>query len=297
MNNLTIFSVTTTTETALKKLSKANIAVFNLKKRGATLLFGVHDANIKKVFAIFAHPCYNVNVKRKSDKNSLISFALNRIGILLGCALFAVAIALSDGFIFKISVTGSGSYLKNEVLAIMQAAGVRSGAFYKGLDKPLVLSRIMSLPQVTFCSVSKQGSVVIVDVQVDEEHTQSARYSPLKCDVSGIVRSVVAICGTAEVAVGQSVSVGDTLIGAYEADSEGASLGCLVVGYVQIEASAQISCAAAEDNEQNAAAALSSVLLYSDELVSRDYTVKRTAEGVVYEINFTYLHTLSVNME
>lgn len=297
MNKITTFSVNATPETALKKLSKANIEVFNLKKSGSQLLFGVRDINIKKVFAIFAHPCYNVSIQRKSHKNAFVSFTFNRFGLLIGGAIFLTAVALSNQFIFKISVTGSGSYLTNDVLAIMRSEGVSCGSFYKGMDKPLIQSRIMSLPSVTFCSVSKQGSVIIVDVQVDEEHSQTAKYTPLKSGACGVVRSIVAICGTAEAEVGQTVDVGTTLIGAYELNADGVGRECLAVGYAQIEISAHVNVAAEEDNEKNLSNALSSVLLYSDEIVSREYSVKTTSDGVIYEIDFKYLQTYQINMQ
>lgn len=227
----------------------------------------------------------------------MLSFIANRFGVLVGCALFAAVLVLSDSFIFKISVTGSGSYLENDVLSVLRSAGVESCSFYRGMDKPLVQSRIMSLPSVTFCSVVKRGSVILVDVQVDEENSSVARHTPLKSDVTGTLRSLVVICGTAEAEVGQRIEAGTTLIGAYTLSDDGASRPCLAVGYAELEVSAHTSYAADADNERNTKAALSSVLLYSSEILSREYAVKTTAEGVVYEIDFTYLYRISVNLE
>lgn len=290
-------SVTASPETALKKLAKANIAVFNTKKRGSAFLFCVRDVNVKKVFAIFSHPCYNINVYNKSRKNSALAFAANRFGLFIGGAVFLAAVVLSDAFVFRIRVTGSGSYLSGEVLSIMRSEGVSAGSFYKGMDKPLVQARIMALPSVTFCSVSKQGSVIVIDVETDEENSSVADYKPLVSGVEGTVVSIVAICGTAEVAAGQKVERGTTLIGAYSAGNDGSTAGCLAVGYARIEVGAHIICAADEDSEENARAALASVFLYSDEITGRSYKVRTTAEGVAYEIDFTYIYTASINIE
>ncbi|MGN0814411.1 MAG: sporulation protein YqfD [Candidatus Coproplasma sp.] len=297
MNNLTRISVTAPPETAVKKLSKCKIAAYNVKKDGRKTLFSVHDNNIKKVFAIFSHPCYNVTVERKSPKNALLSFVVNRCGLFIGGALFIAAALLSDSFIFKITVTGSGSYLKSEVLSIVSSAGARVGSFYRDLDKPQVTSRIMALPQVTFCSVEKRGSVLIVDVQTDEENYSSLNSGALRSDVSGRVLNVVAICGTACVAQNSQVNAGDTLISPYSVGGDGSVKKCVAVGYAHVLVNAAISYAAQEESDENAKLALDSAKLYSDEIIDGRYTVKRTAEGVIYEVAFSYIRTLSINME
>lgn len=297
MNNLTRFSVTAPTETVLKKLSRAQIAAFSLKKDGRRVLFCVRDNNIKKVFAIFTHPCYNVRIERKSPKNALLSFVANRLGLIIGSALFIAAVVLSNGLIFKISVTGSGSYLFSEVTSIASSAGASVGSFFVSLDKPLIISQVMALPQVTFCSVEKRGSVLIVDVQTDEEDFSSLSSGALKSDVNGTVLSIVAVCGTSAVSQGTAVCAGDVLISPYAAAEDGSAKKCTAVGYARILVKANISYPADGESESNAQSALDSTKLYSDEVVASSYTVRHTAEGVVYEVSFDYVRTLTINME
>ncbi|MGN0818671.1 MAG: sporulation protein YqfD [Candidatus Coproplasma sp.] len=284
-------------ETALKKLAKAQIAAYNVKKDGRRVLFCVQDNNIKKVFAIFSHPCYNICIERKSPKNALLSLIANRFGLIIGSALFIAAAYLSNGFIFKISVTGSGSYLYGEVVSIASSAGAYVGSYCSNPDKPLITSRVMALPQVTFCSVEKRGSVLIVDVQTDEENYSALSSGGLKSDVNGTLLSVVAICGTPAVSQGEAVSLGQTLISPYSLSADGSAKKCVAVGYASILVKANISYPAAEESEQNAQCALDATRLYSDSVIQSEYTVKRTAEGVVYEVTFSYVSTLSINME
>lgn len=289
--------MTAPVEIVVKKLAKANIAAFNVKKNDGKVTFQVRDETVKKVFAIFSHPCYNVKERRKSRKHGWFAFACNRCGLFIGGALFLCAVVLSNSFVFKITVTGSGSYLESEVLSIMQGAGVRCGAFFKGLDKPLAQSRIMALPNVTFCSIEKRGSAVIVDVQIDEEHTLTADYKPLVSDADGVVRNLVVVCGTAEAQVGQTVKRGDSLIGAYTENAEGELISSLAVGYAELVCRTVVSVNADEDSEKNAEYALSAPLLYAEEVLEKSYVVKNSGEGVVYEVTFSYLHTVSINMD
>ncbi len=102
MTDLTRVSITCTVEAALKKLKKGQIAVFDVKKEGASLIFSVNDKDLKKVFAIFDKPCYNISVKRRSFIKRLSSFLCLRAGLVAGAALFAVAAIIANTFILKI---------------------------------------------------------------------------------------------------------------------------------------------------------------------------------------------------
>ncbi len=296
MNNLTCVCVTAPVESVLKKLKKSNIAAYNVKKEGAAVNFCVRDENIKKVFAIFKHPCYNIRIKKKSKKNAFLSFSACRFGVFIGFALFVCAVAIAQNFVFKITVTGSGSYLREEVVNILGSQGVKCGSFYKGVNKPLVQARILALPNVTFCSVTKSGSVVVVDVQIDEEQSLSPQ-GALKSTVRGKVEKIVALSGTPVVAAGDCVEAGDTLIAAYNIASDGGTQSCIAAGYAVVSVSAVISVPAREDNEDNAQAALKAAELYSENVVERSLSVKVCADGVIYEVSFVYTVTVSVNME
>ena len=298
MNKYTRISVIAAPRTALNKLSRAHVPVYDCAQSGALFIFGVRDKYVKKVFAIFAHPCYNVTIKHKSALSRFKYFAKTRAFLFVGAALFAACALLSDCFILKIEVTGSGAYLKQAVLGIVRDTGLEEGSFYRGADEVSIISQVLALPNVTFCSVQKSGSVLYIDVECEEESAQRANYSSLVADRAGVVQAVVAICGTAAVSAGDTVAAGDVLIAAYtEVNSQEVS--CLAVGYARLECTAQINCFAEEDSEQNLNAALSSALLYAGdgEILSQTYTVKTVAEGVIYSIDFTYLHTVSINFD
>lgn len=297
MRDLTEFSVTATAETVLKKLSKAGLPVYSLKKRGNRLFFRAESGNIKKVFAIFAHPCYNINVSKKSPKSRLLRFLSARFGLAVGAAAFVAAACFSQNFIFRIDVTGSGSYLKEEVLAVMRSQGVESGCYFRGLDEPLALSAIMALPDVTFCTIQKRGSVLVVDVQTDGQSGVVSDYRDLLSDVSGCVLSVSAICGTAAVAEGDEVAKGQTLIGAYYTDAAGERISCLAVGFATLSCAAVVSVPADGESDENRALALSAALLYSEDILTRSVRVRKAESGVIYEVSFTYRHTVKINME
>lgn len=284
-------------ETALKKLSKANIAVYKLKKRSSRVQFGVRQEYVEKVFAIFSHPCYNTVIIKNSGVTRLKLFLQKRFGLIAGAVVFIAAAVISGNTVLKIKIVGNGGYLERQIISIASECGAREWSFCRNLDAPLMQSKIMALPDVNFCSVKRDGAYLLIDVRTEEEHTSKADCKPLTANVSGEVYRLVAICGTPERKEGDGVSVGEVLIGAYELSADGERIPCLAVGFAEIKAKAEISLFYGEESEQNAQSALKAAALYSDTVLERSYTVSPCEGGVKYEVSFTYLKRVAVNME
>ena len=297
MTDISRVTVNSTAETALKRLKKANIGVYNCKKDGAKFIFSIKDKDIKKVFAIFSKPCYNISVQSSRRKNFL-SRAVTRIGLIVGTFAFICIAAIANSFIFRIEVSGSGSYLYADVKNIIYELGFSEFKAYKNLDTAAAEGKILSLPSVTFCNIEKHGSILKIDVQVDEELNSTASSLPLKADRSGVVKKIVAICGTAAVSINSTVNAGDILIHAYTLiGEEGQKADCIAVGYAEIECRGTYEYSAPEQSDAAQKAAYSKANLYAENIISRTHTIKETEDGVIYLIEFTYLQKLSINME
>lgn len=297
MNNIVEFQVTATLEGALKKLAKANIAVYKLKKRASRVQFGVRQEYTQKVFAIFSHSCYNTVIVKKSGVQRLKIFLKKRFALIVGGALFVAAAVTSGNAVLKIKVVGSGEYLSPQIISIARSCGAREWSFCRNMDAPLMQARIMALPDVSFCSVRRDGAYLLIDVRTEAEHTAHADDKPLRAPVSGEIYRIVAICGTSEKATGDRVEAGDVLIGAYELSADGGQTPCLAVGFAEIKAGATLSLVFPEENEENTQAALKAAALYSDEVLEKSYTVSPCEGGVTYKVSFTYLKRVAINME
>ena len=297
MNNLVIFSVTAPAEVALKKLAKANIPVYRLKKQGNTLTFGVSHEYLEKVFAIFKHSCYNVRVVKQSSAFRFARFIKRRFGFVVGAVMFCTLAVLSGSVIIRVKVTGNGSYLSREITSIAQSCGVKPFTFCRNMDVPSIQAKVMALPNVSFCSVQRSGAYLVIDVHTETEQTVETKSSPLKATLSGEVYRIVAICGTAERAEGESVSVGDVLIGAYYLTAEGERVSCLAVGFADIAVKASISLYYQTESEESEKDALAATALYSDRVLEKSFKVSPFEEGFKYEVTFRYLVTVAVNME
>lgn len=298
MNNLTKIKIISAPRQAIAKLAREGVPVYNCNKSGAYFIFSVPDNLVKKVFAIFSRPCYNITIEKKSTLFRLRNFCIKRAFLLAGGLMFAAAVCLSNTFVLRVEVTGSGAYLNNAVRSVLYDCGVREHSLYEGGNEAAIISRVLALPDVVFCSVQKRGSVLYVDVQTNTESGTRADYSPLKADRAGTVENIVAICGTPCVSVGESVAAGDTLIAAYSA-ADGQNISCLAVGYATLSCTGSVSYAAERESEENLNSAYAAALLYvgDGEMTARSHTVSKNAEGVVYTVNFTYLHTISINFD
>ena len=218
-----------------------------------------------------------------------------RAGLFLGAVAFIALAATSDFYMLKIEVGGSGSYLEPEVRRIIQSEGAGEFRLYSSFNSARATGRILALPQVTFCNISKKGSVLTVDVQVDTEHSGSLVNSSLISDRAGKVIRLVAICGTAAVNEGDSVEKGSTLIFPYTLAGE-EKVDCIAAGYAEIECRATAQYFAETESEQSLKDAYASLLLEDVEVIEKTHYVTPTADGVIYVLNYTYLHKISINL-
>lgn len=295
MNRGTEFSIISTAENALRKLKKARIAVYGCKKEGAEFIFRVKDKDTPKIFAIFDKPCYNIKVIKKSVKNRFFSLVAVRAGLVAGAVMFIAVALWANALVLKIEVSGSGSYLEPEVRRIIYSEGAKEFKPYSSFNASVATGKILALPQVTFCNIEKKGSVLIIDVQVDEEHYASVDGKPLISDCNGVVRNVVAVCGTPAVNAGDAVSKGDTLIYAYTISGE-EQINCVAVGYAEIECKGRTEYFSEYDGEDGLKDAYASLLLEDGNIIDKNHIVKPTEGGFIYQIEFTYLRKLSINL-
>ncbi len=295
MTNVTAISIISTAESALKKLKKAGIGVYDCKKDGAQFIFSVKDKDVEKVFAIFDKACYNIKVKRKSRRKKFFRMLALRAGLVAGAVLFVVAALISDSYVLKIEVNGNGSYLEPEIRQIVSDEGAGEFCKFSSVNFNTATGRILSLPQVTFCNIERRGSVLVIDVRTDDEHTSSVKSGNLISDVDGKVRSIVAVCGTAGVVVGGEVKKGDVLL--YVSMQAGEEIvECLAAGYAEIECNRSYEYFAAEESEENLKEAYAAAILEENDVLSRKHSIKPTEGGIIYVIEFSYLRRLKINI-
>lgn len=297
MNNLVELELTGGVDGILKKLSRADIAIYRLRVDGAKVSFCVKEEYVKKVFAIFAHRCYNISIRKDSARKRIISGIKRRIGLIVGAIIFVVLAVFADFTVLKVKVTGDCAYLTDDVIEIARQCGISQWSLCTRADIPSLEARVLSLDGVSFCSVKRKGSYMIIEVMSGGDGSGQCTYSHFLSPEDGKLIRLVAVSGTALKAEGDEVKRGEKLIGAYAEAEDGTRRDCLAVGFAEIEVSRRVSVLFNEESEENAAAALGVALLYSDNITEQSYTVSECDDGVVYDVSFSYICTVSINME
>lgn len=297
MNNVALFEVTASVEAVLKKLAYAQIPVHGVTAKGAKVRFGVNHEYIRKVFAIFKHPCYNIVIKKKCLTARFASFFKRRCGLFVGGAIAVVAIVLCQNVVLQVRVTGNAAYLSESVIALATECGVKPFTVCSYIDKPLIAAKITAINGVEFCSVSRKGWAVVIDVHAKQESQTNANATPMRARRAGVVKSVNLICGTAKKTVGESVTVGDMLIANYELLPNGSKQNCLAVGVVQIEVVGSLTLFYQEATSLNERQALAATQIYCESTTQKTLKVTPCDGGYYYRVDFAYLYTQAWNMD
>lgn len=269
---------------AADKLNRAGIPVYSVQNpQKSGVLLEVASKDLKKVFAILRGSCYNVKKVRFRGLTRLGKNCFKRIGLFAGAALFSIAVLAMQSRVLRVDVTGSGAYYREEVTRILSEGGIQTfGAMPK--DPAPFTAQILSLPRVSFCSLSQKGGVLTVEVQVSDESALRER-APLTAPVAGTVEEITAVRGTACVAVGDEVSEGQILVDCVE-QAEGGMRSVIVIARVKL---ARTFCAEYGGSEESA---LMQARLEYGEL--RDYTVTQSENG--YTVQGTAIAVAALNM-
>lgn len=195
-------------ERAVEKLAQGGVPVLSAEKiQKNAVRFRVDGKHSKKVFAILQGSCYNITKSRPVGWARAVRSLAAHAGLLAGAALFWCAVAFFQGRVLKIDVVGSGAYYRSEVLSVLTESG--AGLFSPvPQEKAAITARILSFPRVSFCSLSHEGGVLTVCVEVEDEALPLA-VGALTAPADGTVESLTVVRGRACVSVGDEVRAGD----------------------------------------------------------------------------------------
>lgn len=226
-------------EQALKKLQRAKIPLFSLKRRDKkSILLTIYRKDFQKALPFFGYSCYNEGEKgdgayrilcvRPVGVYQLLLSCKKHIAFFLGGIFFISVACLSQDIVLRVRLSGDGARQEEEIRSLLKEEGVCPFALYRPQDAPRIVSRLLSLPDVSFASVQKQG--YLVDVQViftpsEPVYPKGDLTSPAK----GELLSLTVLSGEALVQAGDKVDKGDVLVRATKTLSDGTALPSLAV--------------------------------------------------------------------
>ncbi len=210
-------------ERALVRLKKEGIAVYHAKKvQKNRLLFSVKREDIEKIFAIFPKVCYNESERASytvfrigaERLKRTFDFFKKRLGVILGAAVFFLTVAVLENYVFKIEVVGEPQY-RREALLALDKNGITLNKRYDERNADKIRAELTALNGVGFCSVQKRGTTVVVEIRKDPFHGVNVLNEPMKSVASGTLVEITTLRGTPLKKAGESVTLGEALVGNY----------------------------------------------------------------------------------
>jgi sporulation protein YqfD len=201
----------------------------------AHVIIDFNDSN--KFFAICKNMCYNKKVVKFKGILSPFAKAFYKIGVVLGAIAFALSVWFFSGIILNVSVEGSGKRLEAETLSKLESLSIKRLSRFSQIDYREVENAILlANDKISFVSVYKRGNTLVVNVELSssEDKPLSKFDGDLVCDFDGTIEEVSVLRGTPLVKVGDKVTAGSVLVGAYLEGKDGERFETFVVARVKI---------------------------------------------------------------
>ena len=118
----------------------------------------------------------------------------SRYGIIPAVALFLVLMLLSVNTVWDVRVEGCSNDIENEVISELEAAGVKVGAFWFGVDKRDIENKILlASDDISWISINRRGSVAYVSVIERSSHVLPPKpdgYASIVADRDCIIEQI-----------------------------------------------------------------------------------------------------------
>ncbi len=203
----------------ISQLKRRDIHLYDIKKVSNRVMYlSVNLNESDNFFAITKNLCYNIKKVRLYGKGLPAYKLFTSLGLAVGALVFFVLSLLSSDYILGVSFSGSGSVYKREVLEYLSSRGITEYTRFSAFRTDKLEDEILSSePNLTFVSVQKKGNILAVYMTLKKTSTPtlSGKAQELRATVGGRVESVKVYRGTAQVEIGDVVSVGDLLVDGY----------------------------------------------------------------------------------
>lgn len=207
-------------ERALLRLRRAGVALYDIQKpQKDEIRFLIKEKDLEKLLSVYpkmaeqnnGRTAYSVRVLSPTGATRKLRWWKNRIGFALGAILFCALTTYADGLVFGVDFVGSEVYAREARMALAEY-GIKPRSVYKRGNEDGICARLLTLPDVEFCSVQKRGHRVVVEMRLNETPIATVKKGALRAKHTGIITSITTLRGNAIKVVGERVSAGETLV-------------------------------------------------------------------------------------
>ena len=287
-------------ERTLLRLKRAGVDVYNAKKTQKNhLLFTVNAKDAQKVFAIYPKVCYNGKGNSAYVVRDLgavgiakpLEWAKKRVGFLLGTMLFCVATLYVDSYVLGIEFQGTDAY-RREACALLEEYDIKPFARYGQGNEDIVCARLLALDGVEYCSVKKDGLRVVVEMRLSPFAKRREETGDMHAKHSGVLLAITALKGTPLKKAGDTVTLGEPLVGGYFLTDSGEGKRVSPVARASIACTYEKEITARSAEEAFATAYLEAGIAREDTLTQKLVE----ARGDNFYVKLTYTAVETVNL-
>ncbi len=286
-------------ERALLRLRRAGIPLFDIQKVAKDELHcSIRKKDSQKVFAIYPKVCYNISEYTPYMVTELGAVGIGkafellqkRVGICIGCLLFALLTVWADDFVFGVHFVTSDVYAR-ETYAALEEYGVRLGRRYQGKNADLICAKLLSLDSVEFCSLQKKGMYLYVDIRTAPFGKKNAQQGVMGAKRTGKIVGLTVLRGTALKKVGEEVQAGEPLVGDWFSTEEGGQVRVEIIARVRIACTYEEKIAAESEEEAFALAYLQAGLTGTEYLDGQ--SVQKEGDGYLVALRYTVVESMN----
>ena len=196
---------------------KKQIMIWHLKrKKEIQLDFRIAIQDFKEVCRIAKKTKCKIKITAKKGFPFLLNRYKKRKVFFIFLILIVFLTLLSSYFVWNVEIVEeSGQELEN-IAQDIEEAGLKTGQWKSSVDSKEVINKIrLKRNDIAWMGIELKGTNAIVKiVKADEkpEIIDEQEYCNIIADKAGIITKINAQAGTANVKVGDTVNVGDTLI-------------------------------------------------------------------------------------
>ena len=167
-----------------------------------------------------------------------------RYALLVGLTLSLLAVCVLSQFVLTIDVSGNQQVSTAEILTELRRQGLRPGVYGPGLDETTIGHKaLIALPELSWLSINLHGTraeVLVREALPQPEVVDETQVGSVVARASGIITRMEVLSGQAQVATGDTVLEGETLISSTVDLTGPVYSGSELIGQMQVRADGKI---------------------------------------------------------
>ena len=192
------------------------VNLFNMHRENGVIKADVLLTDYRKMVKIRRGSDMRIRILERHGVPFFIHNHRNRVGLVVGCALFILLISLLSGYVWSYSVEGNETIDENDIIKAFEENGVKVGTHFNSIDITDVEDSVKEkIPKLVWVSLNISGGNAVIKVREGTEIPNLKNSNP-PCNIlakySGQITTYEVYEGVAEKEVHAAVLEGDLLV-------------------------------------------------------------------------------------